>query len=320
MSDVMALTLVALAFAGIVMIGYSLAWYSRSRRDADLTRLRRRLGILVAEEKEEQTSAVDLLRSQADAATEWLGDSGVEYERMLKSANLDMSVTGFLGITAACFVGGTTVAMMAMGLGGIMAGVVLGYMPLAYVKYLGKARMTALTAQLPDGLEMMARSMQAGVGLADAFKLVAEQGTPPLADEFALVFEEVRFGREWRDALGNLMSRNPEIFDLRLLSSSILLQRESGGNLIELFNKLAKTIRNRAVFDARVKAMTAEARLSALILIAMPFMLFSGLLFFNPSYLDPLIYDDTGRFVGYYALSSYGFGIMMIQRASDVKV
>jgi tight adherence protein B len=320
LNDVMVLTVVALSFAGIVMLGYSLWWYTRSQRDAEQLRLRRRLGIEVQVEVEEQASAAELLRGQADAATEWLGDTGIEYERMLKSANLDVSVSVFLAAIAGTLVLCTVLALSLMGPPGIIAGMTFGYAPIAYVKYLGKARMTALTGQLPDGLEMMARAMQAGVGLADVFKLVGEQAAPPLADEFALVYEEVRFGREWRDALNNLTARNPAIFDLRLLSSSILLQREAGGNLIELFMKLSKTVRNRQVFDARVRAMTAESRLSALILIAMPLMLFTGLVFFNPGYLDPLFYDETGRFVGYYAVTSYGIGIITIQRASDIKV
>ena len=86
----------------------------------------------------------------------------------------------------------------------------------------------------------MARALQAGVGLNDAFRLVAEEMPMPIAGEFGRVFEEVRFGRDYREAFEKMLDRNPGVFDLRLFVSSILLQRETGGNLIEILENIAE--------------------------------------------------------------------------------
>jgi len=166
----------------------------------------------------------------------------------------------------------------------------------------------------------MSRSLQAGLGLNDAFKLVAEEMPMPVAGEFGRVFEEVRFGRDYREAFGKMIDRNPGIFDLRLMVSSILLQRETGGNLIEILENIAGTIRARFGFQAKVRAMTAEAKFSALILGSLPMGVMAILTVSNPDYLNPLFEDRIGNFIIAIDLFMYGMGIMIMRDMIDVKV
>jgi tight adherence protein B len=125
----------------------------------------------------------------------------------------------------------------------MLLGVVLAYLPWIIIKRQATKRANSLVAQLPDSLELMSRSLQAGLGLNDAFRLVAEEMPMPIAAEFGRVFEEVRFGRDYRESFQNMLDRNPDVFDLRLMVSSVLLQRETGGNLIEILENIAETIR-----------------------------------------------------------------------------
>jgi tight adherence protein B len=120
--------------------------------------------------------------------------------------------------------------------------------------------------------------------------------------------------------LGNLVSRNPAIFDLRLFVSSVLLQRETGGNLIEILESIASTIRSRFLFEAKVSALTSEARFSALILGSLPMLVALLLLVVNPEYMLPLITDSLGNMLLLLALMMYSLGVFLMVRLSHVEV
>lgn len=174
--------------------------------------------------------------------------------------------------------------------------------------------------QLPEALDLMARSLQAGLGLSDAFKLAAEEMDMPLAGEFGRVFEEVRYGREYREAMMGMLHRNPSLFEMRIFVSSVLLQRETGGNLIEILNTISSTVRNRFVFDAKVRAMTSEAKFSAIILGGLPLMVTAMLVFTNPQYLYPLLVDPLGNLMVLGFVSLYTIGGFLMHTISKVDV
>jgi tight adherence protein B len=165
----------------------------------------------------------------------------------------------------------------------------------------------------------MSRSLQAGLGFNDAMKLVADEMPRPVGSEFGRVYEEVRFGREYRDAFSKLLHRNPGIFELRLLVSSVLLQRETGGNLIEILSNIADTVRSRFVFQAKVRAMTSEAKFSAVILGGLPLGVSAMILVINPEYLQPLFTDPIGNLLLGYTVVSYAIGIFLMRDMSNVE-
>ena len=193
------------------------------------------------------------------------------------------------------------------------------FLPYFVVRRLAKVRATKLVEQLPDALDLMARSLQAGLGLYEAFRTCAEEMPMPVAAEFGRVFEEVRFGREYRDAFNNLVQRNPSVFDLRLFVSSVLLQRETGGNLIEILESISNTIRGRFIFHAKVKAMTSEARFSGIILGGLPLAVAGMVAMMSPAYMAPLIDDPLGNIELAIFFFLYGTGGGLMYYVSQVE-
>jgi tight adherence protein B len=134
------------------------------------------------------------------------------------------------------------------------------------------------------------------------------------------VFEETSLGRDLRSAFETLSDRNPRNFDLKLFVSSVLLQRDTGGNLIEILGNISRTIRDRFVFEAKVRALTAEARISALILGSLPFGILGLISWMRPNYLAPLWEDPTGKTLIMSAFGWFLVGVVMMRNVSQVEV
>lgn len=305
-------------FAAMVLAGQGIYFWARSRRDEEAEKVRHRLGLDQQDEVEEALAS--LLREQAaDGAIATLGRAGEDLQQTIQQAGLEMTVSALLAQMAVLFIVGGVVGYLIQPPLAVIA-FAAGYFPYGYVTRTADARAKRLLEQMPDGLEMMGRAMQAGAGLIDGFKLVQDEMNDPIAFEFGRVAEEVRFGKDWREAMEGLIARNPSIFDLRLLVSSLLLQREAGGNMIETVTRISKLIRQRAAFDNKVKAMTSEARASGLILALMPLGVLLMIFLANAPYLEPLVDTTIGQVVIVYAVASYGIGIFVMTAASNVDV
>jgi tight adherence protein B len=181
------------------------------------------------------------------------------------------------------------------------------------------AREARLTEQLPDALDLLARSLAAGQGLVDGLRGVAEEIPAPLGPAFARAWEEQNLGRDLRDVLGDLCARHPRVFDLRIFSSAVLLQRQTGGNLVEILQNLARTLRERAAFRGRVRALTAEARFTGWVLGGLPFAVAGLLLLVQPGYLAPLVRDPLGRTILLGCSGAFVVGVALIRRAARVE-
>lgn len=317
-------SVIGVVFVGALLIAYGAYRFWRGRIDDEKEWVSRRLGTQGeggdSDEEGENEDGSLIQEKAADAIIEHLGSYGESLQTTITAADSDMTVTALVSRMAAMglFIGAPFVVMM--GQTGFMVGAFAAYMPLFFLKRQARKRTESLLQQLPDALELMSRAMQAGVGLSDSFRLVAEEMPLPVAREWGRVFEEIRFGKDWRDSLGGLLVRNPTIFDLRLLVSSILLQRDTGGNIIEILNKISETIRNRYVFDAKVAAMTSEARNASFIMMMMPLGVVGMLLLLNPDYLSPLVTDEYGQMILVYCVVSYGTGAYLMQNMSKVEV
>ena len=141
-----------------------------------------------------------------------------------------------------------------------------------------------------------------------------------IAEELGRVYEEHNLGRDLRDALTHMAERNPTNFDLRLVVSCLLLQRQTGGNLVELLDNIAGTVRARFVFQAKVRALTAEAKLSAFVLAVLPFVIGLAILVLRPSYLLPLITEGLGIWLLAVASLAFGVGLVLLRNLSQVEV
>lgn len=309
--------MLAIVFTAVLATGQGLYWAWVAKREREQEELLRRLG---SGSGSDDPAELALFREQAqDAVATALGQVGENLQSTLRAADVNYGVGALVTRMLLVGAGGFVVGTFFAGPAGAMLAIV-GYAPLVLVQQQAKNRVTKLVEQLPDSLELMARALSAGVGLSDAFRLVQEEMPMPIAAEFGRVQEEVRYGRDYREAFDKMLQRNPGVFDLRIFVSSVMLQRDTGGNLIEILENIADTIRSRFLFDAKVRAMTSEARFSALILGGLPFGVVCVLLFANADYLNPLITTLPGKMIVVLCVIMYVTGIVIMRDMSNVEV
>jgi tight adherence protein B len=176
----------------------------------------------------------------------------------------------------------------------LLAVVAGGAAPFMYVSRKRRARMEKFEEQLPDAVDVMKRAMRAGHPFNACLKLVSEDMEDPIAREFEQTFADVNYGNDLRRALLGLLLRVPST-NLMAVVTAVLIQKETGGNLAEIFERISQVIRSRFRFGRRVRTLSAEGRLSAWILTLVPIVLFGVLWITTPTYLPPLLENPTGQ-------------------------
>jgi len=168
-------------------------------------------------------------------------------------------------------------------------------------------------------LELIARALRAGHALAAGMHVVAEEMPPPVSDEFGRVYEEQNLGIALEDAMKGMCDRVPNL-DLRFFVTSVAIQRQTGGDLAEILDKIGYVIRERYRILGAVKALTAEGRLSGVVLIALPFVLFLVMLHIKPDYVAMLWSEPIGIQMSLFALGMQVLGALVIKKIVDIKV
>jgi tight adherence protein B len=308
---VLIITVVSI-FAAFLLFSQFLYWTLQSKQATQQRELSRRLGTLV-----EKSAASSLIKGPAQA-----GRQGVEaqLDDLIRQAGSPYPLQTLY--TRMAIFGGVGFLLLTIALRSPLGllGLVLAYVPVMLLTGQAQSRAQALADQLPDGLDLLARSLQAGHGISEAMRGVAEEMPLPLAQEFGRVYEEHNLGRDFRECLHNLCKRNPGSFDLQIFVSSVLLQRDTGGNLVEILNNISATIRQRIVFKGKVAALTSEARFTAYILGGLPFAIGGIIAVMQPNYLTPLFVDPLGNFMLLYCVFSFGIGVFMMREASKVEI
>jgi tight adherence protein B len=200
-----------------------------------------------------------------------------------------------------------------------LLGVVMLLVPFAWLLTKRAMRLKTFAGQLPDALELVARALRAGHSLAAGMHVVAEEMPKPIADEFLRVYEEQNLGIPIEDALKSMCERVPNL-DLRFFVTSVLIQRQTGGDLAEILDKIGYVIRERFRILGQVKALTAEGRLSGVILIALPFGLFLIMLHIKPDYVEKLWTHELGIKMSVFALFMQLLGAVVIRKIVNIKV
>jgi tight adherence protein B len=166
---------------------------------------------------------------------------------------------------------------------GIFATMVAGVLPWLYVAVARQRRLTRMLSQLPDAFDLMSRSLRAGQTMAQAMMSVASEFSAPLADEFYYCCEQQNLGLSTEAALRDL-ARRSGLLELKIFVLAVVVHRQAGGNLSELLGRLAKMIRERIRIRGSIQALTAEGRMQAAILLALPPLIFTVMLVLNRSY------------------------------------
>ena len=177
---------------------------------------------------------------------------------------------------------------------GLLVFVALAMVPFGYVKWKKQKKTLAFERQMPDAMELLARSLRAGHTLPSAIELLGDEMEDPMATEMKIAFEEQRFGIGMSEAMVHMLER-VDSPDLRYFVSALLIQQDTGGNLAELMEKIAQVIRSRLNFKVKVRALTAMGRMSAYIMIIVPIIAFFVLMIVAPHYEKALIITPTGR-------------------------
>jgi tight adherence protein B len=185
--------------------------------------------------------------------------------------------------------------------------------PLLYVYRERRQRLEKFEEQLPDAVDVMKRALRAGHPFNTCLKLVADDMEPPIGREFELTFADVNYGNDLRRALLGMLLRVPST-NLMAIVTAVLIQKETGGNLAEVFDRIAQVIRARFRFGRKVRTLSAEGRLSAWILALVPIVLAGVLWFLSPDYLPPLLTDPMGRKLIAFACGLLVVGVFWMRR------
>lgn len=200
-----------------------------------------------------------------------------------------------------------------------LAGIGTAALPFAHLWRKRKKRFDAFLALLPDTLELMSRGLSAGHAFTESLRMVASEMPEPIAGEFGKTYEEQNLGLSYKLALKNMTSRIP-LLDLRLCVTAILIQRETGGNLAEILEKVGHTIRERFRIIEDLKTLTTSSRMSAWVLCGLPLFIAVMVNFMNPEYMEPLWHDPRGQKLVYAAITMQIIGMLIIRKIMRIKI
>jgi tight adherence protein B len=201
----------------------------------------------------------------------------------------------------------------------LVVGAVLMAVPNIVVNMRRRLRIKRFMNHFPEALEMFARSLRAGHSFTGAIQLVAQEMPPPIGPEFSKVFEEQNLGIPLRQALIGMTER-VEVLDVKFFVTAILVQRETGGNLAEIIDKISHVIRERFRIQGQLKIFTAQARITGTVLTVLPIGVAVLIGIMNPEYLKPLWFERIGKIMIAVAVSMQILGGLAIRKIIRIKI
>jgi len=202
---------------------------------------------------------------------------------------------------------------------GLVVGSITAFVPYWWVKGKKNKRMNQFSEELPDALDLMTSALRAGLSFPAALQLVAQESPEPLAQEFAVTFDEQNLGLDVKEALVNLTERVDSL-DLKFFVTAVIIQRETGGNLAEIMESIARIIRERFKILGDVKARTAHGRLTGMILSVMPLALGVVFTMIAPNYMLTFFRDPVGQVMLMMCAGMQIMGFFWIRRVINIKV
>lgn len=312
----------ALTFIAVTGLVGLLAFVFRDASPKTATRLE----LLVGKRRREDDDKADILRKAAfegDKKTflEAITPKFMSWRKTFEQADCHIkpgTLVG-IGVLLACIAGTATILLRLPFWLVPCNALMLFCVPWFWLMNKRTARMKKFGIQLPDALELVARALRAGHSLAAGMHVVAEEMPSPIADEFNRVYEEQNLGISVEDSLRNMCERVPNL-DLRFFVTSVCVQRQTGGDLSEILDKIGYVIRERFRILGQVQALTGEGRLSGIVLIALPFALFFFMLNSQPEYIAKLWTTELGQQMSIVALIMQILGALCIRKIVDIKV
>jgi tight adherence protein B len=246
---------------------------------------------------------------------------GTQLEKQIIQSGWNMSPAQLLFLIGGLFVASVSILLLldAPFLVAFLFSLLIGGVPYAWIYLKNERRQALIEKQLPDILDFISRSMQAGHDFNSALRLAAQESPKPIGEEFQMVFDEVNFGGSMHHAMEGLAQRI-SCPDIRYFAIAVLINREIGGDIATLLKNVATLIRERLTFKDTIYAMTAEGRVSAIILGVMPFAVGLLIFFLHPEFISVLWTDEVGRKMFSYTLLLMIVGGLWMRRMVQIKV
>ena len=265
---------------------------------------------------DEPLSAVDLLDT---LLRRWTGLSA-PLNLLLERAGLQISVgvLVLLSVFVAIVTASVSLFLSPYTLPALLLGVIAGSLPVLWVRRKVKQRLALFEEQFPEAIDLIARALRAGHALPTALQLASEEVPEPVGGEFRLLFEKQNYGLSMTDALREFGERVP-LLDARFFVTAVQTQREMGGNLSEVLDRLAAVIRERFKVKRQVRAVSAHGRITGFVLGALPPAVAAILLLLSPDHIRLLVDDQLGLYMVAAALTLQVIGVIAIRRIVNVE-
>jgi tight adherence protein B len=300
---------------------YWMVRYIGDRRQAELRRRLKHAGEAV--DKEENRLLRQERLAHSLAMHKFLASIGrfQKISELIVQTDLDWTVAQVLGYA------------LALGGIGFLIGVIMGSLvPAIALSLLGAAvpyfvltisrdrRSHQISQQLPEALDMLTRSLRSGHAMPTAIKLASQELPLPVATEFGRCYEEQSLGATLERSILNMTKRVPQNLDLKIFAVTVTVQGQVGGNIAEILERIAETIRERYKFYGRLRALTAEGRLSALILGSIPWVVMGTLWVVQKQYLQDFFAHEAGKMMAGFGFFLWLFGILWMRKITQVEV
>ena len=312
----------AMAFLGVTaLVGFLMFVFAGDGNQKTSERLETLTGKRRREDESNSILRNAAFQNDKKSLMEMLTPTFPSIQKLFLQADCNIKPSTLSGVGLLLALLGTTGAW----LGGVkwyiapLFGILMFVIPWAWLLNKRRKRLKAFGGQLSDALELVARALRAGHSLAAGMHVVAEEMPSPIADEFGRVYEEQNLGIPIEEAMKSMCDRVPNL-DLRFFVTSVLIQRQTGGDLSEILDKIGYVIRERFRILGQVQALTAEGRLSGVILIALPFGLFIMMLYIKPDYVEKLWTHELGIKMSVFALIAQLVGALVIKKIVNIKV
>jgi len=231
--------------------------------------------------------------------------------------NATVFILGSIALGAIGFFGG--LKYFPEPIAAVVLAVILLLVPYFLLRIAEKSYYNKFADQLPEALDLLARAVRSGHALTSGLELIAEEMEDPIGSEFAATVDEMKLGLTMKEALDNLCERIPST-DLRFFAIAVLVQKETGGNIAEVLDNISRLIRERLQFARQVRALTAEGRYSAGVLIILPILMFIYIYFMNYAYISLLWKEKLGQYMMFGAIVMQIIGAYVIKRIVTIEI
>ncbi len=317
-SSLLMVTILAATFMGVVAMVVAL-WMTVTHHTSSLESRLSRLASRQTSLGQQPVSVLVEPLTEKKGIADRILDS-LRLDIWLEQAGLNLSSKQFCLLSVALAMGaGAAVALIANWKWTGPAAVAAGSLPACLVWFQRRRRLQAFARQLPEALDLVARALRAGHSLAAGIRLVADEMPEPIAGEFRRSYEQQNLGVALEETLQEMTERVPNL-DLRFFATAVILQRQTGGDLAEILDKISRLIRERFQIWGQIQALTGEGRLSGIVLLALPPVLFLVMYRLNPEYCMVLFRDPMGQKMLLWALVMQILGALVIRKIVNIEV